>query len=236
MSSNKGSAYGQAASDTDFRKKYDLDEYAARATKREADEKDEKKARYEAKMAGKKYFKPLTGTETETVARDATVDFSTRVGTSTLVPAGSGVGKRGRGAGFYCEACDLTFKDNKQFVEHTNSMQHQRATGHTGSVRKAGPEEVRARIDTLWERIQARKREEVVSLKERLEVRKEEEEREREEKRRKRRELEERKRAEKMKEVKVKTEYGDDVRVEGEHDEEDMMAALGFTGFGSSKK
>ena len=27
--SNKGSAYGQAAGDTDFRKKYDLDEYAA---------------------------------------------------------------------------------------------------------------------------------------------------------------------------------------------------------------
>jgi U4/U6.U5 tri-snRNP component SNU23 len=115
-------------------------------------------------------------------------------------------------------------------------MQHQRATGHTGSVRKASAEEVRQRIDTLWERMQATKREGVVSLKERLEVRKEEDEKEREEKRRKRRELEERKRAEKEKELKIKTEYGDDVRVEGEHDEEDMMAALGFTGFGSSKK
>lgn len=236
MSSSKGSAYGKAAGDTDFRKKYDLKEAADRAAKREEEEKEERKARYEAKMAGKKYFKPLTGDETETVARNATQDFSRLVGTTSLVPAGSGVGKRGRGAGFYCEACDLTFKDNKQYIEHTNTMQHQRATGHTGAVKKASVEEVRARIDTLWERLEAQKREEVVDLGARLEVRREEEEREREEKRRKRRELEERKRAEREKEAKVKTEYGDDVRVEGEHEEEDMMAAMGFTGFGSSKK
>lgn len=236
MSSNKGSAYAQPASDTDFRKKYDLNEYAARAAEREAAEKEERKARYEAKLAGKKYYKPATGDETETVAREATQDFSRLVGTSTLVPAGAGVGKRGRGAGFYCEACDLTFKDNKQFVEHANNMQHQRATGHTGAVKKASAQEVRARIDALWERMQARKKEEVVSLKERLEVRKEEEEKEREEKRRKRKELEERKRMARERDMKVKTEYGDDVRVEGEHDEEDMMAALGFTGFGGKKK
>ena len=35
---------------------------------------------------------------------------------------------------------------------------------------------------------------------------------------------------------KVKVEYGEDVRIEGEHDEDDMMAAMGITGFGGSKK
>jgi U4/U6.U5 tri-snRNP component SNU23 len=234
--SNNASAYGKPAGDTDFRKKYDLAEAAERAAKREVEEKEERKARYEAKLAGKKYFKPLTGAETETVARNATQDFSRLVGTSTLVPAGSGVGKRGRGAGFYCEACDLTFKDNKQYIEHTNTIQHQRATGHTGQVKKASVEDVRRRIDLLWERVQAEKKEETVDLGKRLEVRKEEEEKEREERRRKRRELEERKRAKKEEEIKVKTEYGDDVRIEGEHEEEDMMAAMGFTGFGSTKK
>ena len=128
--SNKNSAYGQAAGDTDFRKKYDVDEYAAKAKEREAKEREERKARYEAKLAGKKYYKPLDGSETLTTARNATQDFSKMVGTTMLVPAGSAVGKRGRGAGFYCEACGLTFKDNKQWVEHVNSMQHQRATGH----------------------------------------------------------------------------------------------------------
>ncbi|KAK4103412.1 hypothetical protein N658DRAFT_493896 [Parathielavia hyrcaniae] len=234
--SKNGSAYGQAAGDTDFRKKYDLDEYAAKAKEREAAEKEERKARWEAKMAGKKYHKPLDGSETLTTARSATQDFSRLVGTSTLVPAGAGAGRRGRGAGFYCEACDLTFKDNLQWVEHTNSMQHQRAIGATGEVRRATAEEVRARIDALWEREQERKREQVVSLQERLEVRKEEDEKEREEKRRKRKELEERRRLEKEAAAKVKTEYGEDVRIEGEHFEDDMMAAMGFTGFGNTAK
>jgi U4/U6.U5 tri-snRNP component SNU23 len=234
--SNKGSAYGKAAGDTDFRKKYDLDEYAAKAKDREDAEKEERKARWEAKMAGKKYYKPMDGSETLTTARNATQDFSKLVGTSTLVPAGAGVGKRGRGAGFYCEACDLTFKDNLQWIEHTNSMQHQRSIGATGEVRKATAEDVHARIAALWEREQERKREHTISLKERLEVRKEEDEKEREEKRRKRKEAEERKRLEKEAAVKVKTEYGEDVRIEGEHDEDDMMAAMGFTGFGAAKK
>ncbi|KAK0715047.1 hypothetical protein B0H67DRAFT_579852 [Lasiosphaeris hirsuta] len=236
MSKNKGSAYGQAASDTDFRKTYDLDEYAAKAKEREAAEKEERKARWEAKMAGKKYYKPLDGSETLTTARNATQDFSRMVGTSTLVPAGAGVGKRGRGAGFYCEACDLTFKDNLQWIEHTNSMQHQRSIGQTGEVRKATVAEVHARIVTLWERKQEREREQVVSLKERLEVRAEEEEKERDEKRKKRKEAEERRRLEKEAALKIKTEYGEDVRVEGEHDEDDMMAAMGFTGFGTTIK
>ncbi|KAK3379171.1 hypothetical protein B0T24DRAFT_589764 [Lasiosphaeria ovina] len=236
MSNQNSSAYGKAAGDTDFRKKYDLEEYAAKAKDREDAEKDERKARWEAKMAGKKYYKPMDGSESVTVARNATQDFSKMVGTSTLVPAGAGVGKRGRGAGFWCEACDLTFKDNLQWIEHTNSMQHQRAIGRTGEVHRATAEDVHARIEELWERLQERKREQLVSLQERLEVRREEDEKERDERRKKRKEAEERKRLEKEAAVKVKTEYGDDVRVEGEHDEDDMMAAMGFTGFGATTK
>lgn len=115
--SKNGSAYGQAASDTDFRKNYDLDEYAAKAKEREAKEKEESKARWEAKVAGKKYHKALTGDETYTTARRNVLDLSAQVGKTQLVPAGAGVGKRGRGAGFYCEPCDLTFKDNISYVE-----------------------------------------------------------------------------------------------------------------------
>jgi len=101
------------------------------------------------------------------------------------------VGKRGRGAGFYCEACDLTFKDNVQFVDHLNSRQHLVATGQSGEVRRAGVEEVRERLRALVER---RRREveesgrEGVGLRDRLEGRRGEMEREREERRVKRRE------------------------------------------------
>lgn len=115
-------------------------------------------------------------------------------------------------------------------------MQHLRAIGQTGEVRKATAEDVHDRITRVWERLMAEKKEEVKTLNERLELRKEEEEKEREERRKKRKELLEKKRAVKEEEAKVKTEYGDDVRIEGEHDEDDMMAAMGITGFGSSKK
>ncbi|KAA8574617.1 hypothetical protein MFRU_030g00090 [Monilinia fructicola] len=235
MSSKKG-AYETNASDTDFRKKYDREANVAKAREQEAKEKEEGRLRYEAKLAGKKYYAPLTGDETLTSARANRLDVSANVGKTILMPAGAATGKRGKGAGFYCQACDLTFKDSLQWVEHENSMQHLRAIGQTGEVQRASAEDVRRRIDEIWERLEREKHEEVVSLGERLEVRRIEDEKDREERRRKRKELAERKKEEKEKEVAVKKEYGEDVRVEGEHDEDDMMASMGIVGFGSSKK
>lgn len=235
MASKKG-AYETTASDTDFRKKYDRAEYAAKAKERDEKEREEGKARYEAKLQGKKYYKPLTGEETQTEARSKRLDVAANVGKTVLMPAGAAVGKKGRGAGFYCEDCDLTFKDNLQWVEHINSMQHLRAIGESGEVKKASVEDVRRRIDEIWERTQEEKFGNAQTLQERLEVRAVEDEKSREEKKRKRVELAERQRVKREEEVKVKTEYGEDVRVEGEHDEDDMMASMGFSGFGGSKK
>ena len=59
MANRNASAYGAPASDTDFRKKFYRAEYAEKARIREAAEKEESKLRYEAKLAGKKYYKPL---------------------------------------------------------------------------------------------------------------------------------------------------------------------------------
>jgi U4/U6.U5 tri-snRNP component SNU23 len=115
-------------------------------------------------------------------------------------------------------------------------MQHLRAIGQTGEVKRATVEEVRARIDLIWGRMEEERKGDVKTLGERLEVRKEEEERRREERREKRREVVERQKVEREEGVKVKREYGEDVRVEGEHDEDDMMASMGITGFGTSKK
>ena len=236
MADKKGSAYDTPATDTSFRKTYDRAEYAAKAAEREAKEKEEGRLRYEAKLAGRKYYAPLTGAETLTEARSSRLDVTQNVGKITLVPAGASIGKRGRGAGFYCEACDLTFKDNLQWVEHENSMQHLRAIGQTGEVKRATAEDVHERIRMLWERINEEKKADVKTLQERLEVRKEEEERMREERRVKRAEILKKRKEEKELEAKVKTEYGEDIRIEGEHDEDDMLAMMGMKGFGSSKK
>lgn len=234
--SKKGGAYGQAASDTDFRKNYDLDEYAAKAKEREAKEKEEAKARWEAKMAGKKYHKGFTGDETYATARRTVLDASAQVGKTQLVPAGAGVGRRGRSAGFYCEACDMTFKDNLEFISHSNSTQHLINSGQKTEVKRATLEEVRDRIDFYIHKRENLEKERATSLQERLKLREEEREAELEEKRKKRKDETEKKRVAKEEAAKVKTEYGEDVRIEGEHDEDDMLAQMGISGFGSSKK
>ncbi|KAI9729798.1 MAG: hypothetical protein M1818_008375 [Claussenomyces sp. TS43310] len=239
MATRKG-AYESTASDTDFRKKYNREEYAEKARAREASEKEESRLRYEAKAAGKKYHGPpaAAGEETKlTEARRQRLDVASNVGKTMLLPAGAATtGKRGRGAGFYCAACDLTFKDNVQWVEHENSMQHLRAIGQSGDVRRADAAEVRARVDLIWQRLAEERSEQLRTLDERLELQRELTDKEREDRRRKRLELARRRREEREREVLVKREYGQDVRIEGEHEEDDMMASMGIVGFGTSKK
>lgn len=187
---DKKNAYGTTASDTSFRKTWDRAEYAQKAAVRETKERDEAKARYEAKLAGKRYVRRASTPPDvrQTEARTQRLDVGSMVGKTMLVPAGASMGKRGRGAGFYCEACDLTFKDNLQLVEHYNSKQHQIRVGESGEVKRAGVVEVRARLKWLKRKIEDEKKEELINLDERLEVAADREEREREAKRQKRRE------------------------------------------------
>lgn len=193
MSDPKKSAYGTPVSDTSFRKTYDKAEYAAKAKAEEEARKEEGKARYEAKLAGKKWHKPIDFSSLDnTTSRTNRLDVASMVGKSMLVPAGAGVGKKGRGAGFYCEACDLTFKDNVQYVEHLNSKQHLINTGQSGEVKRATLEEVKERLEWLVERKRQREEEDrrvgEIDLGARLKAREDDETREREEKRRKRNE------------------------------------------------
>lgn len=190
MSNNKSGAYGSGqGSDTSFRKTWDREEYAKKAEDRDKKIKEEGKARYEAALEGKKYHKravtPPDAKETE--SRSSRLDVASQVGKQTLVPAGSAVGKRGKGAGFYCGDCDLTFKDNLQLVEHYNSKQHLINIGQTGEVKRATLEDVRKRLAWLKRKKEEEEQEaNVHDLESRLEARQEKEDREREEKRRKR--------------------------------------------------
>lgn len=184
---------GKPSSDTEFRKTWDREEYAKKAADEEAKRKAEGKARYEAKLLGKKYHAPVDYSSLDaTTARDKRLDVASMVGKTTIVPAGSAIGKRGRGAGFYCSDCDLTFKDNIQLVEHYNSKQHLIATGQSGEVVRAGVEEVRMRLRMLAHKKRAREEEERMAwqldLGERLREREEQDAKEREERRRKRNE------------------------------------------------
>ncbi|KAK3056673.1 U4/U6.U5 snRNP associated protein [Extremus antarcticus] len=183
-------AYGAAGNDTSFRKTWDRDEYAAKAASRSAKEREEGKARHEAKLAGKKYIRrastPPDARDTE--ARKVRLNVADQIGKTSLVPATATQGKKGKGAGFYCDACDLTYKDNLQFVEHLNSKQHLVNTGESGEVRRSTLGEVEERFEWLKRKREEEKARETVDLGARIEVAREVEEREREEKRRKRNE------------------------------------------------
>ncbi|KAM3425384.1 U4/U6.U5 small nuclear ribonucleoprotein component snu23 [Cercospora zeina] len=192
MSDRKG-AYGAASngpSDTSFRRTWDRSEYEAKARERDAKVKEEGQARYEAALEGKKYHRRAsTPTDTkETEARQQRLNVAEQVGKTTLVAASAGQGKRGKGAGFYCDACDLTFKDNLQWVEHLNSKQHLIATGETGEVKKATLEEVEERFEYLKRKMEEEKVHDQTDLQTRIKTTAEQLEKEREEKRRKRNE------------------------------------------------
>ncbi|KAJ5901811.1 Zinc finger U1-type [Penicillium taxi] len=138
------------ASDTSYRKTWDRAEYAQIAADDEKKRKAEGKARYEAKLLGKKYHAKVDWSSMEeTTARKGRLDVASMVGKTTLVPAGSSNSKRGRGAGFYCPDCDITLKDNIQYVEHLNSNQHMAATGQSGNVKRASLQDVRMRLRML---------------------------------------------------------------------------------------
>ena len=210
---DRKSAYGtSAASDTDFRRTWDRSEYEAKAKERDSERREEAKARYEAKLEGKKWHKQVDfSTLDNTSARGSRLDVASMVGKSTLVPAGAGVGKRGKGAGFYCEDCDLTFKDNVQYIEHLNSKQHLVNTGQSGEVKRATLQDVRDRLEMLKARKRQQEEEDKlageVDIKERIKKAEDRDEAEREEKRRKRNEKRKSAKAERNGGIKMEDEW-----------------------------
>ncbi|KAK9234952.1 hypothetical protein V1525DRAFT_411383 [Lipomyces kononenkoae] len=147
----------------------------------------------------------------------------------TLVPAGaSAVGKKGRGAGFYCEACDLTFKDSLQWVDHLNSKQHLRATGQTETQERATLKDVQDRLEWLRRKRDEENQGQMYDIKKRIAER----QRIEEEERRMRREKRMQKRREKRAQAQETTGHEDDDMDEDRRRMEDMM---GIRGFGSTK-
>ncbi|KAK2739669.1 hypothetical protein FQN57_006503 [Myotisia sp. PD_48] len=190
---DRKSAYGTAKSDDTFRRTWDREEYAKKAADAETKSRAEAKARYEAKLQGKKYLPPVDFDSLEaTTSRANRLDVASFVGKTSLVPANAAVGKRGRGAGFYCQDCDLTFKDNIQWVEHLNSKQHLFATGQSGEVNRATVLDVRERLRWLAHKKRQLEEDErnagQLDLDQRIKTREDQDTKEREERRRKRNE------------------------------------------------
>lgn len=145
---------GVAPSSGSERRIWDREEAERKHAERLAREKEEAK---EAKLkkAGMlgKLGPPKAGSQDSVQARtEAVIKIEELKGKRELVAGNLGRGNKGKSAGFYCETCDLTFKDSLSYLDHINSSSHYRKLGISGKVERATLEQVRDRLEWLKQR------------------------------------------------------------------------------------
>ncbi|KIM92046.1 hypothetical protein PILCRDRAFT_810064, partial [Piloderma croceum F 1598] len=152
---DKAGAYGTKSGDTDFRKKWDKEEYAEKARKKDEEEKDRMKENEERMKQGKRPLKSRKKDDlpkpTELMKRrEGSLELDKNLNKTMVVqnPGGRGPGQ----PGFYCEACNRTYKDSVGYLDHINSKAHLRVIGQTTRIERSTLEQVRARIAYLREK------------------------------------------------------------------------------------
>lgn len=137
---DKAGAYGTKAADTDFRKKWDKEEYAERAKKKDLEERERMQENEERLKQGV-YLTPLYGPGVQIFVlgkrprrarkddlpkptelmkqRDGPLDLEKNLGKTMVVqnPGGKGAGQ----PGFHCETCNRVYKDSVGYLDHINS-------------------------------------------------------------------------------------------------------------------
>ncbi|CCM00061.1 uncharacterized protein FIBRA_02088 [Fibroporia radiculosa] len=226
--SGKGGAYNTRASDTDFRKKWDKDEYTEKARQRDQEEKERMKENEERMKQGKK---PRRGHKedlpkpTELMKRrEGSLDLDKNLNKTMVV---QNAGTRGPGVpGFYCETCNRTYKDSIGYLDHLNGRAHLRALGQTTRIERSTVEQVRARIAYLREKTREASSAKSFDFEQRLAEVREREATLRAEK----------KAAKKAVREQARVELAKDTAAGQNEAENDMMTMMGFSGFGTSKK
>jgi U4/U6.U5 tri-snRNP component SNU23 len=110
--------------DGSLRKTWDRDDAEKKYQERIAREKEDAKEA-KNKKAGLGKLPPPAATSSDSVqARTETVfKVEELKGKRELVAGVLLRGNKGKSAGFYCETCDLTFKDSLSYLDHINSSQ-----------------------------------------------------------------------------------------------------------------
>ncbi|WRT63926.1 uncharacterized protein IL334_000853 [Kwoniella shivajii] len=137
------------------RPSWNKEEWEAKAKAKDEEGAEYAKAAEEAMSQGKapprrKIGDDLPKPTKNLEARKEDLDLNKNLNKTMLVQTTT-TGKGPRGAGFYCEMCNLTYKDSLSYLDHVNGRGHLRMLGQTTQVARSTLTQVRARIAALRE-------------------------------------------------------------------------------------
>merc|ERR1711937_90532 len=146
-------------------------------------------------------------------AREYKVDLDSKLGKSVVITKNTASSNSG---GYYCNVCDCVVKDSINFLDHINGKKHQRNLGMSMKIERSTLDQVKERFAKNKAKLEEKKVD--YDFDQRMMELKEEEEKQKEY----RKNLKRKRKPEPEPEEMV----GDP----------DMMAMMGFSGFGGSKK
>ncbi|ETL80745.1 hypothetical protein L917_18797 [Phytophthora nicotianae] len=168
-------------------------------------------------------------------ARTNKMSLESSVGTVKVVKSDD-LSKNG---GYYCEVCECGLKDSVAYLDHINGKKHLRKLGYSMRVERSTVDQVKNRLQSAskrkWDPLMAKKLDAMEDYEKKLKAAEEEEARAKRQKK-------EQKKAKKLGKEALEQDKSDDADKKPEAADEaldadaEMMAMMGFGGFGGSKK
>ncbi|OWF53899.1 zinc finger matrin-type protein 2-like [Mizuhopecten yessoensis] len=191
---------------TDFRRKWDKDEYEKIAK--------EKLEAEQMALLEKELKEPPVKREL-LQPREYKVDLDSKLGKSQVITKTTPASQQG---GYYCNVCDCVVKDSINFLDHINGKKHQRNLGMSMKIERSSLDQVKKRFEMNVKKQEEKKKE--YDFEERMKELKEEEEKQKAY------------RKEKRKERKRKADDSTGLNI---NVDPDMASVMGFSGFGTTK-
>ncbi|GFR50455.1 hypothetical protein Agub_g12676 [Astrephomene gubernaculifera] len=212
----------------EFRQKAEEKEKAAKAKAGDDEDREETPAeiRRRKRLERDPLHQGLIVERSTLRQRDYQVDLTSRLGKTQVVGFNTPLNQQ---AGWFCNVCNCVLRDSQSYLDHINGKWHNRALGMSMKVEKSTLEQVKNKFEELKNRKSPPPDEYVPDG---FDAAASAEAREREEKREKRR----RKAAEAATAGGAGGSGAAGGEAGGEDADADMMALMGFGGFGTSKK